>query len=84
VILAGDEYSIKFVFAPQGEACSTRRKLGVAPWASNQGKTSMTAGDLAQFVGFFVAMTAIASCIGCLVDRGLIFLRTSREIDEDR
>jgi hypothetical protein len=44
----------------------------------------MTAGDLAQFVGFFVAMTAIASCIGCLVDRGLIFLRTSREIDEDR
>lgn len=43
----------------------------------------MTAGDLAQFVGFFVAMTAIASGIGCLVDRGLIALRTSREIDED-
>jgi hypothetical protein len=43
----------------------------------------MTAGDLAQFVLFFVAMTGVASCLGCLVDRGLIAWRTSQELDED-
>ncbi|WP_274604581.1 hypothetical protein [Aureimonas glaciei] len=43
----------------------------------------MTAGDFAQFVGFFVAMTGVASCLGCLVDRGLIAWRLSQRVDEE-
>ena len=43
----------------------------------------MTAGDIAQFACFFVVMTVAASCLGCLIDRGILALRTSDQRDDD-
>ena len=43
----------------------------------------MIFGDLAYFAGFFVAMTAAASLLSCLVDRGVLALRASQVTEKD-